>query len=209
VRRIERRQFLIAAGALATAPLARAQRPAGMATLGFLSHESPLTPEQIATSPFTARLKSLGWEHGRNLRIESRFASGRAERYPELAAELVAKNVNVIWAVSPPAAVAAARATRSIPVVFARVVWPVELGLAQSLGRPGGNVTGVATIADPRILAKPAEYLREIAPLAKRMAMVLPGSAIYKTVQGGEFSPQVYTDLLKRIEQAGFRATRA
>jgi putative ABC transport system substrate-binding protein len=208
MQRTTRRRFLLGAGALAAAPLARAQKPASMATLGFLSHESPLTPEQILKSPFTARLKSLGWEHGRNLRIEAGFASGQAERYPELAAGLVTKKVDVIWAVSPPAAVAAARATRSIPVVFARVVWPVELGLAQSLARPGGNVTGVASVADPRILAKPAEYLREIAPSATRMTMILPRSTMYKTVSGGEFSPQRDSTLLQRIEQVGFRATR-
>lgn len=70
-------------------------------------------------------------------------------------------------------------------------------------------MTGVATIADSRILAKPAEYLRELAPLAKRMVTFHPQSAIYKTVQGGEFSPQGDPTLLQRIEQVGFRATRA
>lgn len=190
MRRIGRRGFLLAAGALAAAPRARAQRPGRMPTLGFLSFEPPRTPEEIASSPFTAKLKSLGWVDGRNLRIEWGFASGQLDRLPALAAELVSQNVDVIWVISPPAAVAAARATRTIPIVFVRVVWPIELGLGESFARPGGNVTGVASIADPTILAKPAEYLREIVPGLKRVAAVHPHTVIFKTVSGGEFSPQ-------------------
>jgi putative ABC transport system substrate-binding protein len=206
MQRTRRRQFLLAAGAFAAAPLARGQKRADTSTLGLLSFGRLPTPEELG--PFTTKLKSLGWVVGANLRIEYAYASGQLERLPELAAELVRKNVDVIWVVSPPAAVAAARATRSIPIVFVRVVWPVEIGLAQSLARPGGNVTGVASIANPTILAKPTEYLREIAPLASRMAMILPQSTIYKTVSGGEFSPQRDPALLKRIEDVGFRATR-
>jgi putative ABC transport system substrate-binding protein len=208
MRGIKRRGFLLAAGALAAAPLARAQVPQRVPTLGLLAYGFQATPAEQAASPFTSRLKSLGWVLGGNLRLEGAYAEGRLERLPELAAALVRKGVDVIWTVSPPAAVAAARATRSIPIVFARVVWPVELGLAESFARPGGNVTGVASIADPRILAKPAEYLREVASRVKRMMLIHPHSAIFKTVSDGEFSPQSDPTLLKRIEDVGFRTIR-
>lgn len=203
-----RRQLLVAAGALAAAPLVVARTPARMRTLGFLSFTAPLTPENIAKSPFTARLKSLGWVEGENLRVERVYASGRLESYPALAAQLVSRNVDVIWAISPPAAVAAARATRTIPVVFARVVWPVELGLGTSFARPGGNVTGVASIADPTILAKPAEFLREIVPGVKRVLAIHPHSVMYKTVDGGEFSPQQDSRLLVILQGLGLDVKR-
>ena len=208
MRRIRRRRFLFAAGALVAAPLARAQGPAKLPTLGFLSFESPVPPERIARSPFTAKLESLGWVEGRTFRVERVFASGQLDRLPELAADLVRKRVDVIWAVSPPAAVAAARATRTIPIVFARVVWPVELGLARSFARPGGNVTGVASIADPGILAKPIEYLREIAPGARRILMINPGSFTYKTVSGGEFSPKADPIFFRQFDDVGFKVMR-
>jgi ABC-type uncharacterized transport system substrate-binding protein len=200
VRRIERRRFLIAAGALAAAPLARAQHPARTATLGVISMSPARSPEYWRKSPITAKLKALGWSYGENLRIESAGADGDLDRLPALAEGLVARNVDAIWAVSPPAAVAAARATRTIPVVFVRVVWPLELGLGQSLTRPGGNVTGVASIADPEILVKPPLYLREIRPELKRLAVINPHPLMYKTVSGREFSPAFYDALRRKVE---------
>ena len=159
-----RRRFVLGSVALAAAPLARAQQPRRTAVLGVLSPSPPPTPEHWAKSPVTAKLKSLSWVDGENLRIEGGFSSGDTDKFPALAEDLVRKGVDVIWAISPPAAVAAARETRTIPVVFVRVVWPLELGLGQSLTRPGGNVTGVASIADPEVLIKPAHYLFQIVP---------------------------------------------
>jgi len=195
-----RRRILLAAAALAAAPLARAQPPPRTATLGLLSPSPPRTPEYWAKSPAIAKLRSLGWVHSENLRIEGAYASGDTDRLPELAEGLVRKNVDAIWAISPPAAVAAARATRTIPVVFVRVVWPLELGLGESLTRPGGNVTGVASIADPEVLVKPVLFLHEIVPGAKRWLVINPHSVIYKTVAGGEFSPKFDTVLQARID---------
>lgn len=205
MRSVRRRKLLLAAGALAAAPLVRAQKPGRIPSLGLLSHASSVTPAQRAASPLTAKLKSLGWVLDENLRFEGAFADGRLERLPELAADLVARGVDVILTVSPPAAVAAARATRTIPIVFARVVWPIELGLADSLVRPGRNVTGVASIADPAILAKPFEFLREIAPTAKRLSALLPHAVIYQTVSGGEFSPRLST---AAVDGLGFDVVR-
>jgi len=203
VRRIERRRFLLAAGALAAAPLARAQDLSGTRTLGVLSPSPPRTLEYWERIGVLPKLKSLGWTYGQNLRIEGAVSSGNLDRLPELADGLVRKGVDAIWAPTPPAAVAAARATRKIPIVFVRVVWPLELGLGQSLTRPGGNVTGVASIADPEILVKPALYLREIVPGARRFLSINPNSVMYKTVSGGEFTPKFGADLQKRIDALG------
>jgi len=192
--------MLLAAGALAAAPLAPAQQQRKAAVLGVLSPSPPRTPEYWAKSPVTAKLKSLGWTYGENLRIEGAYSSGDTDKLPALAEELVSKGVDAIWTISPPAAVAAARATRTIPVVFVRVVWPLELGLGQSLTRPGGNVTGVASIADPEVLIKPVFYLLEIVPGAKRCIIINPHSVIYKTVSGGEFTPRFGPELRERID---------
>jgi putative ABC transport system substrate-binding protein len=84
-----------------------------------------------------------------------------------------------------------------------RVVWPLELGLGNSFARPGGNVTGVASIADPAILTKPGEYLREMVPGLKRLAAITPHTVIYKTVSGGEFSPRPVVGLDRILEDRG------
>jgi len=200
VRRIGRRRFLVAAGALAAAPLARAQKPAGPATLGILSTSPQRTQEYWEKIGVLPKLRSLGWTLGQNLRIEGAYSGADLERLPELAAGLVRKGVDAIWAISPPAAVEAARATTRIPIVFVRVVWPLELGLGRSLTRPGGNVTGVGTIPDPEILMKPVVYLREIVPGARRWSAIVPHSVMYKTVSGGEFSPTFSEAMMKKID---------
>jgi len=205
---MKRRRAILAAAALAAAPLARAPAPVKPRTLGILSIGPAWTSEQIAASPFGGKLKSLGWEHGRNLRFEPAYAGSKLERLPELAAGLVRKNVDAIWVVSPPAAVAAARATRTIPIVFVRVVWPVELELAESFARPGGNVTGVASIADPTILAKPGEYLREVVPGLERLTAIAPSAAIYQTVSGGKFTPTLDPRLLAIMDGLGIAIRR-
>jgi putative tryptophan/tyrosine transport system substrate-binding protein len=205
---VRRRRFLLGTTALAAARLTPARVPDKKRTLGILSFGIPRTSTEIASTPFGEKLAALGWVHGRNLRFEPAYAAGRLERLPELAAGLVRKSVDAIWVVSPPAAVAAARATRTIPIVFVRVVWPVELGLAESFARPGGNVTGVASIADPEILAKPSEYLREVVPGLKRLTTIAPGAAIYQTVSGGKFTPTLDLRLLAIMDSLGIAIRR-
>jgi len=197
---IGRRRILLAAAALAAAPLARAQKAPKTAVLGLLSPSPPRTPEYWAKSPVVAKLKSLGWVYGENLHIEGAYSSGDTDKLPALAEGLAKKGVDAIWTISPPAAVAAARATRTIPIVFVRVVWPLELGLGQSLTRPGGNVTGIASIADPEVLIKPVLFLNEVVPGAKRWVIINPHSVIFKTVSGGEFSPKFDTRLMTKVE---------
>ncbi|HUF29716.1 MAG TPA: ABC transporter substrate-binding protein [Gemmatimonadaceae bacterium] len=187
---VGRRRFLIAVGAaLATQRVARAQAKKLLPVLGVLSFGSAPTSEQIAASPITKRLQELGWIEGKTLIIERAHAAGRTERLPELAAELVRKKVDGIWAISPPAAVAAARATKSIPIVFVRVAVPLDLGLGASFARPGGNVTGVASTAGFEVYLKRLEFLRKILPGAQRIAGIDPGTSIYTTVDGGVWKP--------------------
>lgn len=170
MRRIERRRFLLAAGAMAAAPLARGQNRDRLRVLGVLSPQPQPDAKYIADNPFTNRLRELGWSEGRTLAIERAYGQGREDLLPALAEALVRKRVDVIWAIGPEAAIAAARATKSIPIVFWGVSFPVERGLVGSLARPGGNVTGVAWFAGASVDAKRVQVLREMVPPAKRLA---------------------------------------
>jgi putative ABC transport system substrate-binding protein len=118
---------------------------------------------------FRSRLRELGYAEGKNLVIEARYARGAGERLPALAADLVALKPDIIVVVSTPATRAAVQATSSIPIVFTGLGDPVGAGLVASLGRPGGNATGLS-IMTTELGAKWIELLREIAPKAKRVA---------------------------------------
>jgi len=182
---IGRRRFLVAAGALAAAPLARAQSGKRLPTLGILSFQNRRTRKFIADNPFSNRLRALGWFEGRTLAIERAYTEGRDDLLPAAAARLVGARVDVIWAIGPEAAIAAARATKTVPIVFWGVPFPVEQGLIDSFARPGRNVTGVAWYAGPGVDAKQLEILREIAPHAKRLAyLVVPRAGA--SVGGGK-----------------------
>jgi putative ABC transport system substrate-binding protein len=126
----------------------------------------------------------LGWKVGENVSIEIASAEGREDRLPALAAELVEKKVDVIWAAGPEAAVAAARATQTIPIAFFGVGRPVEQGLVNSLARPGRNVTGIAAVAGDEE-AKRLELLREIAPDSRRLAWIAV-ETVTEHVAGGK-----------------------
>jgi len=116
-------------------------------------------------------LRQLGFVAGRNLIVESRFAEGRRERLPELAAELVRLNVDVIVAERGQATRAAQAASATVPVVMVASSDPVGTGIVTELARPGGNVTGV-TLASPEISGKRLELLKELVPRATRVAVV-------------------------------------
>jgi putative ABC transport system substrate-binding protein len=184
---IRRRQFLTAAAALLAAPrIARAQAQKRLPVLGILSPDRLPSPEVRTNNPFVNRLRELGWSDGKTITIERAYAEGNPERLPELAATLVAKKVDVIWTARPQAAVAAARATSTIPIVFFGAGFPVELGLVNSLAKPGRNVTGVTPFADESIYVKRYQLLRELAPDARRIAILgVPASANNPTVAGG------------------------
>jgi putative ABC transport system substrate-binding protein len=143
-RSISRRRFLAAASLLLAAPAARAQAPARLPRMGLLSPHRTPSAKEIADSPIRNRLRELGWIDGQTFVIVPAFGEGSEARLDALAADLVRKQVDVIWALGPEAAVAAARATKSIPIVFWGVAYPIEQGLVDSLARPGRNATGVA-----------------------------------------------------------------
>ena len=119
------------------------------------------------------QLNRLGYAEGRNLVIESRFTEGQSERLPGLAAELVRLKVDVIVTITTPAALAAKAATSNIPIVMAGSATPVELGLVNSLARPGANVTGVTNSPGSAFPAKQLQLLKEAAPGISRVAVLM------------------------------------
>src|SRR6266704_5704986 len=166
---ISRRAFISTmAGGLLAAPLAAEAQEAGkVARIGVLNSASPPAP---FVESFKQGLRELGYVEGQNISIEYRWAEGRDERLPGLAADLVRLKVDVIVA-SSQAAVAAKHATSAIPIVMPVITDPVRLGLVASLARPGGNVTGLATQND-ELPGKWLELVKEILPKASRMAVL-------------------------------------
>ena len=118
---------------------------------------------------FRQALRELGYVEGKNIVIEYRFADGKADRFPELAAELVSLKVDVIVTLLP--ASAAKKVTKTIPIVFAAVCDPVAIGLVDSLARPGGNLTGL-TVLNPELSGKRLELLKEASPRITRVAFL-------------------------------------
>lgn len=178
-----RRKFLAAAAALIAAPAALAQSKSKGPTLGILNPHTRASAPRGRENPVNAVLSRRGWIPGESIFIEAPDAGGSEQRMPAIAAELVEKRVDVIFALGPEAAVAAARATTTIPIVFWGVMYPVEAGLIDSFARPGRNVTGVAFTASPESDAKRLELLHEIAPAAHRLAF-LSTPISFETVSG-------------------------
>ena len=170
---VRRRQFLIAAGALLAAPLAAEAQPSpGVHRIGTLSGGvSPKAKEQRIWPAFFAAMRKLGYEEGRNVVYEMRYAEGTPARFPQLARELIASGVNLIVCTGATEAVVLSRATSTIPIVAIHVADPVGLGVAESLARPGRNLTG-STLSIPGFSAKALELLIEAFPNAKRIGVL-------------------------------------
>jgi len=149
-----------------------AQAPPKVPKVGYLSIGSASDPRRIALSDaFRQGLHGLGYIENKSVSIEARFAEGSYDRLPDLAAELVRLRVDIIVAYSTPATKAARDATRTIPIVMSAVVDPVATGLVASLGRPGGNVTGLSLMA-PELIGKQMQLLTELVPKVSRVAVL-------------------------------------
>ena len=165
---MNRRVFVSGLGlTLLSAPLDAEARQAKVHTIGVLVVHS-LGLEQFWRQ-FREALRRHGYVEGQNIRFEFRSDEGDRSRLPGLAAELVRLKVDVIVARLTPAGTAAKQATRAIPIVCAPCGNPVETGLVESLARPGGNVTGVASVGS-ELARKTAEFIRELLPSARRVA---------------------------------------
>jgi putative ABC transport system substrate-binding protein len=169
---IDRRTFLAGTGAvLLAAPLAAEAQPAGkVPRVGFLTAFARSDVPQWREG-FRKGLRDFGYTEGRNIVIEYRYAEGRPERLPGLAAELVRLNMDVIAAETTPASLAVQHATATIPIVMTLVADPVESGLISSLARPGGNITGLS-LQLPDIAAKRLQLLRETVPGVSRVGIL-------------------------------------
>jgi putative tryptophan/tyrosine transport system substrate-binding protein len=169
---VKRREFIAVVGGAVVWPLAAiAQQPA-MPVIGFLRSGQP--PKSWVEA-FQQGLRERGYVDGQNIVVEFRFTDGSVDQLRQLAEELVRLKVNVILASAGPAAQAAKKATTSVPIVFVGVNSPVEIGLVPSLGRPGGNITGVAN--NPADLnGKRLELLRELVPKLRRVAVLWDGT---------------------------------
>ena len=162
----------LALGILAAPLPASAQQAAKVPRIGYLSGTSAPATAHVVEA-FRQGLGELGYVEGKSIVIEYRWAGGKTERLPDLAAELVRLKVDVIVVVGPDPTAAVKAATTAIPVVFVVVADPVGLGIVSSLARPGGNITGFATVVPEGHPAKMLELLKEVVPRASRMAVLV------------------------------------
>jgi len=178
---LSRRVFALSLGALlfALCISAEAQQVKKLPRIGVLFPGYPAT-FSLRTTAFLQGLQELGYVEGKNIMIEWRWAEDKVERLPDLAAELVKFNPNVIIANGTPAIKALKNATRTIPVVMVGVGDPVGIGLVESLRRPGGNLTGLSILA-PELSGKRLELLKEVVPKLSRVAAMLnPTNPVYR-----------------------------
>ena len=180
---IDRRRFVGALAATAVVPFSGAQPAGKVYRIGYIQTATPDEQAHL-TRAFEDALRELGYVEGRNAVFERRFAWGKQERLPELAAELVRLNVDVIMTGGNPVIAAVKQATSTIPIVMGASRDPVGAGFIASLARPGGNITGLTSETGLEIVGKYLELTKEVVPNASRVALLLnpipPGAANYR-----------------------------
>jgi putative ABC transport system substrate-binding protein len=179
--------------------VAEAQQAGKVPRIGFLD-SSTASSSTVLVEAFRQELSKLGWIEGKNFIIEYRFAEQKNEGLPELAADLVRLNVDLIVVSSTPAAEAAKRATSNIPIVITNAADPVGAGLVASLARPGGNVTGLSGLT-VELNTKRLEVLKDAVPKLARVGLLwLPGTSIGQDLQLKELRPAALALKLKLEE---------
>ena len=184
-----RRIGLILACGLALAPLTAGaqQQPGRVPAIGLVS---PALGPGPSVDAFNRGLREAGYVEGRNIVVDRRYMAGREDQYDQVMAQLERQKVDVIVAFGPPAALAAKRVVKTVPVIFAAVGDPIVIGLVQSLARPGGNLTGVTFDVTPEIMGKRLELLKAAATNLTRVA------ALWSSAD------PVGLPLLRQLEQA-------
>src|SRR5215475_12059373 len=174
--------ILVAVVMLALGVTAEAQQPKKVPRIGFLDN-STASGSAVLLDAFRQELNRLGWIEGKNITIDYRFAEQKNERLPELAADLVRLKIDLIVVTSAVAALAAKKATTTIPIVMTTSQDPVASGLVASLARPGGNVTGLAGLAN-ELNTKRLEVLKDAVPTLSRVGLLrTPGSVQWKEIR--------------------------
>jgi putative ABC transport system substrate-binding protein len=167
---------------------AEAQQPGRVARIGVLSPGDPLSEPSARFEAFRQELRERGWVEGQNIAIEWRFAGGKNDRLPDLAAELIRLKVDVIFAINTPATQAARNAISTVPIVFTGVgASPTVTQLVDSLARPGGNITGITTVSG-EMSGKRLELMKEVLPKVRRVAVLwhapnAGAAAIFKDIE--------------------------
>src|SRR5262245_62524814 len=168
---------------LAVPLAAEAQQPGKVYRIGILAGSAQEIRERRGHEALQQGLRELGYVEGKNVILEYRYAAGNVARFPELAADLVRSHVDVIVAVAYPVVLAAKQATTTIPIVMVGMAFdPVELGLVESLARPGGNITGFTTLAS-ELAGKRLELFKDTVPTLVRVAVLYdpanPGNRLH------------------------------
>jgi putative tryptophan/tyrosine transport system substrate-binding protein len=171
-KNMKRKITVLALGALlfALCVSVEAEQTGKVFRIGYLD-PSNASGNAVLLKAFRQELSKLGWIEGKNITIESRFAEGKNDRLPELAADLVRLKVDLIVVPGVQSALAAMKATTTIPVVIASAPDPVGLGLVASLARPGGNVTGLSSLT-PELNTKRLEILKDAIPKLARVGLL-------------------------------------
>jgi putative tryptophan/tyrosine transport system substrate-binding protein len=179
---MRRRRFISLLAVAAGWPLTgRAQQPDRIPRVGVLM-PWPENDAVASVTAFAGALGRLGWVEGKNIRIDYRFAANDPALFKTYAAELVGLTPDAILASTPPALIALRERTRTIPIVFVLVLYPVGLGVVQSLAQPGGNITGFGAL-DPPMMGKWLQLLKEVAPNVARVAVIFnPDTQPYATL---------------------------